>query len=63
MQSYRLISWLYTPFRDKEFRLFLFAILSSYVVYPTFTLALMKWLLFGELVLFLALGHCLALTF
>ena len=57
------MSWLYTPFRDKGFRLFLFAILSSYVVYPTFTLALMKWLLFGELVLFLALGHCVALTF
>ncbi|CRL30181.1 unnamed protein product [Penicillium camemberti] len=63
MQSYRLMSWLYGPFRVKEFRLFLFAILSGYVVYPTFTLALLKWLVFGEVVLLLALGHCVALTF
>lgn len=32
-------------------------------MYPTFTLALLKWLVFGEVVLLLALGHCVALTF
>lgn len=57
------MSQLYSPFRDKNNRLFLFAVLLSYVVNPIFTLALMKWLLFGEIVVFLALCHCLALAF
>ena len=61
VQSYTLFSRSFIPFQDKSNRLFLFAMCSSFVVSPNFTLDLMRWICFWQYVAFLVPVHLAAL--